>query len=92
MAQKSKKFAMTVLRNSIAFLRAKSSGGATSVDGRRDDRRGRHGQHVEVGQAQVHGPDQARAFPHHVDVIGGAYIARAFEARAHVRVDGGGAP
>ena len=87
MAQRSKKFTMTVLRKSMAFFRAKLSAAATSamvgatigVVGIAKTSRSASAASIEA--------DQARPFPHHIDIVGSADVARPFEAYSHIRVD-----
>ena len=81
---------ITVLRKSMRVLAGKFIRRRNLGHSRRDDRGGRHSQHIQIGNPRVHRADQPRALPHHIDVISGADVARTFEAHPDIRVNGVG--
>ena len=87
MAHRSKKFTIEVLRSSMAFLRREHVRRRHLGDGRRDDRRGRQHQHVEIGEPRIHRARSGAARSlHHLDIVGGRDVAR--RARCRTRTFG----
>ena len=92
MAQQSKKFQIEVLRSSMAFLRANTSGGAiSSMVGATIGVVGNASTSISA-KPRIHLGDQRGALVHHLDVVGRADVARPLQPRAHVRIDVGAAP